>query len=100
MSLLLDAGTCRTLRRVLLPRPKGVSAVMIREAPNWFLILTLYTIAATVLILVRDEIGTGNDPYLKVAGWIALVFAVYWSIRGAYESLQRRCVTRVGRHCE
>jgi hypothetical protein len=56
---------------------------MKRESPNWSLIITLYAIAAIVLILVRDEIGTGNDPYLKVCGWIALAYAVYWSIRGA-----------------
>jgi flagellar biosynthesis protein FliP len=73
---------------------------MNRESPNWSLILTLYTLAAIVLILVRDEIGTGNDPYLKVVGWIALIFAVYWSIRGAFESLQRRCVTRAHGRCE
>ena len=57
---------------------------MKRESTNWSLILSLYAIAAVVLILVRDEIGTGNDPYLKIVGWVALTFAVYWSIRGAF----------------
>ena len=57
---------------------------MKRESPNWSLILTLYAIAAIVLILVRDEIGTDNDPQLKVVGWVSLIFAVYWSIRGAF----------------
>ncbi len=73
---------------------------MNRESPNWSLILTLYAIAAIVLIVVRDEIGTGNDPYLKIAAWVALIFAVYWSIRGAYESLQRRCANRARESCE
>jgi hypothetical protein len=57
---------------------------MKRESPNWSLILTLYAIATVVLILVRDEIGTGNDPYLKIVGWVALTFAVYWSVRAAF----------------
>ena len=56
---------------------------MKQESPNWSLILTLYGIAAIVLIMVRDEVGTGNDPYLKVVGWISLTFAIYWSVRGA-----------------
>ena len=57
---------------------------MKRESPNWPLILTLYSIAAVVLFIVRDDVGTGNVPHLKVVGWIALTFAVYWSIRGAF----------------
>lgn len=56
---------------------------MKREPSNWSLVVTLYAIAAIVLIMVRDEIGTGNDPHLKIVGWVALTFAVYWSIRGA-----------------
>jgi hypothetical protein len=62
---------------------------MKRESPSWSLILTLYTIAAIVLLLVRDEVGTGNDPYLKICGWVALTYAVYWSIRGAFASLSK-----------
>jgi hypothetical protein len=69
---------------ISISKPQCVPAEMKRESPNWSLILSLYAIAAIVLILVRDEIGTGNDPYLKIVGWVALTFAVYWSVREAF----------------
>jgi len=69
---------------ISIPSQPPVSAAMKRVSPNWSLILSLYAIAAIVLVLVRDEIGTGNDPYLKIVGWVSLTYAVYWSIRGAF----------------
>jgi hypothetical protein len=51
---------------------------------NWPLILCLYVVAAIVLVIVRDDLGTDNDPQLKAGGWIALTFAVYWSFRGLF----------------
>jgi hypothetical protein len=66
---------------------------MKRESPtNWSLILTLYAIAAVVLFIVRDDIGTGNDPHLKIVGWVSLTFAVYWSIRAACDCVGRNSV--------
>lgn len=54
-----------------------------RKSPlNWRLILCLYAIAALFLVIVRDDLGTDNDPQLKAGGWIALTFAVYWTCRG------------------
>lgn len=67
---------------------------MKRESPaNWSLIFTLYAIAAVVLFMVRDEIGTGNDPHLKIVGWVALTFAVYWSVRAACDCVGRNSAT-------
>jgi hypothetical protein len=53
-----------------------------KSAPTWSLILCLYAVAALFLVIVRDDLGTDNDPQLKAGGWIALTFAVYWSVRG------------------
>lgn len=55
-----------------------------KSPPNWSLIVGLYAIAALFLVIVRDEIGTDNDPQLKAGGWIALTFAVYWSVRAFF----------------
>jgi hypothetical protein len=52
-----------------------------KSPPSWSLIVGLYAIAALFLVIVRDELGTDNDPQLKAGGWIALTFAVYWSGR-------------------
>jgi len=69
---------------------------MKRVSPNWSLILTLYAIAAIVLVLVRDEIGTGNDPYLKIVGWVSLTYAVYWSVRGTFAWVGKPSVPQRG----
>jgi hypothetical protein len=53
-----------------------------KSPPSWSLIVALYAIAALFLVIVRDELGTDNDPQLKAGGWIALTFAVYWTVRG------------------
>jgi hypothetical protein len=52
-----------------------------KSPPNWSLIIGLYAVAALFLVIVRDELGTDNDPQMKAGGWIALTFAVYWSLR-------------------
>ncbi len=52
-----------------------------KSPSNWWLSVGLYAIAALFLVIVRDELGTDNDPQLKAGGWIALTFAVYWSVR-------------------
>ena len=51
---------------------------------NWRLILCLYAVAAIILVIVRDDLGTDNDPQMKAGGWIALTFAVYWTFRGVF----------------
>ena len=58
---------------------------------NWRLILCLYAVAALFLVIVRDELGTDNDPQLKAGGWIALTFAVYWTMRGVFAWIARPC---------
>ena|GEM_PF-5196774 len=58
-----------------------------KATPNWKLIVCLYTVAALFLVIVRDELGTDQDPQLKAGGWIALTFAVYWSARGLFARL-------------
>ena len=61
-----------------------------RKSPlNWPLILCLYAVAALFLVIVRDDLGTDNDPQLKAGGWIALTFAVYWTCRGLFAWVTR-----------
>ena len=55
-----------------------------KPPPNWRLIVCLYAVAALFLVIVRDELGTDNDPQMKAGGWIALTFAVYWSLRAFF----------------
>lgn len=55
-----------------------------KSPPNLSLILCLYAVAAIILVVVRNDLGTDNDPQLKAGGWIALTFAVYWSFRGLF----------------
>ena len=55
-----------------------------KSTPSWSLILGLYAVAVIFLVIVRDDLGSDNDPQLKAGGWIALTFALYWSFRGVF----------------
>lgn len=69
-----------------------------KSPPNWSLILCLYAVAAIFLVVVRDELGTDQDPQMKAGGWIALTFAVYWSFRGLFAWLREgRLINEEGR---